>query len=217
MRSILYLIVVLAVAGSIWLLGLSWFVSRMENTVPANALPDADAIIVLTGGSERVEAGLKLLTLGKGKMLFISGVGEGVKLSELLQNASITLPDSIQHEYKDRVVLGRNALDTKGNAQEVTAFASRNKYHRLILVTSNYHMERSLLEFKRVLPDAVLYPFPVMSEHVILEHWWSYPGTRSLILSEYHKFLAVLLGIGFDRGAFETSLEGAGADGKVAP
>ncbi len=69
---------------ALWLTGLAWFVWQ----IPAHIIDDnreTDAIVVLTGGSGRLEYGLELLAEGKGKKLFISGVSEGITTEQLLR------------------------------------------------------------------------------------------------------------------------------------
>ena len=75
-----------------WLAGLLGFVTnvaRMEEP-PVAQLESADAIVVLTGGSDRVTTGLTLLNAGKGKKLFISGVHPGLTLDHLIGTQQVT-------------------------------------------------------------------------------------------------------------------------------
>ena len=54
---------------TVWLAGLSWFIAQVPRG-PSSDPRSADAIVVLTGGSNRLEYGLQLLAEGKGKKLF---------------------------------------------------------------------------------------------------------------------------------------------------
>ena len=144
---------VLALFGGavlVWLAGLIWFAGTIPNDVVDPYSP-ADAIVVLTGGSQRFETGLDLLAAGKGKQLFISGVHQGVTVADLMHQA---------HRAPDRpaccVVLGHEADSTLGNALETAAWMRREGYHSLRLVTAAYHMRRSLLEFARVMPEMTI-------------------------------------------------------------
>jgi uncharacterized SAM-binding protein YcdF (DUF218 family) len=69
----------------------------------------------------------------------------------------------------------------------------REGFRSLVLVTANYHMRRSLLEFRRALPEARVEPHPVFPEGFRIEAWWRWPGTFALVQGEYHKFLAALV------------------------
>ena len=65
-------------------------------------------------------------------------------------------------------------------------------FNSLRLVTASYHMPRSLLEFSRVMPEVRIIPHPVFPERVKQERWWASPGTASLIVAEYQKYLLAL-------------------------
>ena len=101
-------------------------------------LKPAEAIIVLTGGKDdRILQGIELLSQNYGQRLFISGVNKIVKPHEILKDA----PDQL-HPLID---LGYMAQDTHTNALEVFHWIQKNKIQTIILVTSFYHMPRSLL------------------------------------------------------------------------
>jgi uncharacterized SAM-binding protein YcdF (DUF218 family) len=188
MRLWLYTAGLCGVCFLLWLFGLLVFVGSVRQTPPLlSELPNADAIMVLTGGSERVETGIALLTANKAPKLYISGVGVGVKTRELAGN----LPKNL----RANIILGRIAQNTRENALEIERWVKHDKLKTLLIVTSNYHMPRSILELNRRLPEATLYAVTVHSGHVKLNDWWEYSGTRNLILAEYHKYLAVLMGI----------------------
>src|SRR3546814_1991195 len=115
-----------------------------------------DAIIVLTGGSERLPTGLDLLSRDRADKLFVSGVYAGVEVAELLR-----LSRQSPQELACCIVLGYAANDTRGNAVETAAWVHAEGYKSLRLVTSNYHMARSLLEFRRLMPEIEIVPHPV--------------------------------------------------------
>ena len=79
-----------------------------------------------------------------------------------------------------------------GNAAETAAWMRSRHYSSLRLVTSNYHMRRSLLEFSIALPEADVVPHPVAPNAVRLADWWRWPGTLALIVNEYNKYLFAL-------------------------
>ncbi len=162
----------------LWLAGLAWFV--VQTTRPAPEAPSADAIVVLTGGKERVAAGLRLLLQGRAKLLLVSGVGRAVTLHDLATTAG--LDASATASLAGRVTLGRNADTTHGNALETTDFVMQNGVSSLIVVTADYHMPRALAELRRQMPQTSLLPFPVHPQ----------VGWRALI-GEYGKFVAVAL------------------------
>jgi len=171
-----------ALAG-FWLAGLIAFAADIPDRLE-DGTTHTDAIVVLTGGSERLETGLRLLRQGLGDKLFVSGVYRGVDVNELLR-LSRQRPDPLEC----CIVLGHSADNTLGNAAETAQWMKQEGFHSLRLVTGNYHMRRSLSEFRNALPDAVIIPHPVFPDAVKRDHWWLWPGTAHLIVGEYMKFL----------------------------
>lgn len=167
-----------------WVWGLIRFAEGIPSDV-ADASTPTDAIVVLTGGSQRTRTGLDLLAEGKASKLFISGVHEGVEIPRLLEVAGAE-----ETLLRERVETGYGALNTAGNAVETEEWMRANGFRSLRLVTASYHMPRSLLEFHQALPDATIIPHPVFSDHVKQDRWWLWPGTARLIIGEYNKFLA---------------------------
>lgn len=168
---------------ALWLAGLWRFVAAIPTEVKDPAR-QTDAIVVLTGGSLRVESGLALLAAGKAKKLFVSGVYRGVDVSELLR-VSRQSPDSVAC----CIVLGHAADNTAGNARETAEWVKAEGFHSLRLVTAGYHMVRSVLEFSRVMPAVEIVPNPVFPEFLQRRPWWSSRGTATLIINEYSKYL----------------------------
>ncbi|MCJ9428404.1 YdcF family protein [Kordiimonas marina] len=160
-----------------WALGFGLYVMRLPH-VDAQAAPHADAIIVLTGGAGRLEAGMDLLARKSAKRLFISGVHPSVVRSELskLTGADPALFDCC-------VDLGRIARNTYGNATESRTWVEAHGFHRLILVTADYHMPRSLLLFRHVMPEAEVIAFPVNTGRPL-----------HLLVKEYTKYLFTVVG-----------------------
>jgi uncharacterized SAM-binding protein YcdF (DUF218 family) len=171
----------------VWLIGLWRFAASIPSEVTS---PDrtTDAIVVLTGGSLRVEGGLRLLAEGRGKKLFISGVYRGVDVTELL-HVSRQSPDSVAC----CVVLGHAADNTLGNARETAQWMESEGYQSLRLVTASYHMPRSMLEFTRAMPEIEIVPNPVFPEFLHEAPWWQSRRSALLIASEYSKYLAAMV------------------------
>lgn len=186
MRRLRRFVMLLGVLAMAWLLGLFWFANQIPNAVD-DPTTHTDAVVVLTGGSLRVENGLQLLAAGMGKTLFVTGVFPSVSVPALLHSANA--PDTLAC----CIVLGHIADNTTGNAIETAAFMRKQNYHSLRLVTSAYHMPRSLLEFARAMPGVTIVPNPVFAGNVKQGQWWEWPGTLSLIVTEYVKYLAAIV------------------------
>src|SRR5262245_47484081 len=159
---------------------------------------NADGIVVLTGGSSRVSDAMELLAAGYGKRLLISGVHPTTDVHDI----SRTLPDN--HKLLNCCVdLDRSAINTRSNAAETGRWARERGFKSLIVVTSNYHMPRAIVELSHAMPDVTLIPFAVVGDRWRDEPWWTSGATLRLLLSEYAKYVAAevrvwLAGAGID-------------------
>lgn len=185
-RTLTGTLAVLATLAAIWCGGLFLFANSVPQA-PADATERTDAIVVLTGGSGRVRTGLDLLLANRADRLFVSGVYHGVDVNQLLAVMK-QRPDDIAN----RIGIG-NAVDTIQNAAETAAWMQANGLKSLRLVTSAYHMPRSMLEFANAMPDVKIVPHPVFPVHVKSGDWWAWPGTAALTIGEYSKFIAAWL------------------------
>ncbi len=163
------------------------FVLSVSRQVPG--MPEkADGIVALTGGPLRVDDAMRLLGAGRGERLLISGVNRRTTRSQLRRRAG-----ALGAKFDCCVDLGRQAMDTTGNAREAAIWARRNEFRSLILVTSDYHMPRSRLELRHVLPDVKITPFPVTHPGAPAGGWWNRSGRLRLLAGEYVKFLEAAL------------------------
>ncbi len=189
----LYLALRVTVAGALTLAfalaaALVWFGFTMPG-LPADAQSKTDAIIVLTGGEKRLEVGVDLLRQNLAPRLFVSGVNLKTEKPELLRLAG-NPPD----EVAARIEIGYRAANTRGNAHESAAWFNSRNSKSLRLVTGNYHMRRSLLQFGRALPRARIVPHPVVPQGLEPQRWWTTgPGVR-IVAEEFVKYAAALVG-----------------------
>lgn len=143
----------------------------------------ADAIVALTGGSgHRIEAALSILEDGAGQRLLVSGVHESVNISELIATTG-----GQQSLYDCCIDIGREADSTQGNAIETREWVDTHDYNSLIIVTSDYHMPRALLWFRKELGTTHLIPYPVESGIRPRQWWRSWTSIRGLVL-EWSKY-----------------------------
>ena len=175
---------ILLCAGVLWAAGFAAF-DRMARRI-AEPPPRADAIVVLTGGADRIETALRLLAEGRAPLLLVSGVGRGTDIAELGRRVQLP-PGQAAH-----VTLGRLATSTVGNAAETAGWARANAVRSLIVVTAGYHMPRAVIEIGRALPGVALHPVPVQSPAL---RGGMELGTVRMMANEYDKYLAVRLGL----------------------
>jgi uncharacterized SAM-binding protein YcdF (DUF218 family) len=165
----------------LWGLGWVWFASSIAFGDKNAPLPKSEAIIVLTGGNGRINAGLNLLADKVAPKLFISGVHKGASKDDIF--ASWKTP---KNSKPCCVELGYKATDTASNAIEVREWVTKNKIKELILVTSRYHMPRAYLEISKSLPPTtkiVQYSTDTSDFQAWKGRFWS------LTFSEYNKTL----------------------------
>lgn len=184
-RSLRVRLAVIGVSACLvaWTAGLISYASQVPRDVSDTTTP-TDAIVVLTGGSERISTGLDLLTRGLASRLFISGVGPTVSADALVDGAT---PD--REALLEKIAVGAEAEDTPGNAIETAKWARSHQVGSIRLVTAAYHMPRSLRELERTMPDVTVIPHPVFPDQVKFDGWWRYPGTTGLLSREYTKYL----------------------------
>lgn len=164
--------------GFLWFVGLILF-TRIIPSAPEDIDKTTQGIVIFTGGKMRLKEALTLFDQDKGTYLLISGV-----------NPQTTLADLIP-EQKDRVnvTLDYNALDTKGNARETAKWVKKHSIKNFRLITSNYHIPRSVLEIRHLLPDVEIVTHPVVGKQFLEKKWWLNTNTLGLVVQEYNKFL----------------------------
>jgi len=165
-------------------IGFVGFLSQLRNAELKPA-KNADGIVVLTGGSSRVSDAMELLAGGYGRRLLISGVHPTNAASDI----SRSLPDN-QGLLGCCVDLDRSAVNTRSNAVETRRWARERGFRSLIVVTSNYHMPRAIVELSHEMPDIELIPFAVIGDKWRDEPWWISGTTLRLLISEYVKYVA---------------------------
>jgi uncharacterized SAM-binding protein YcdF (DUF218 family) len=200
LRRIGWSTIVLGSAGALALaLGFAWFLWRLP-TEEVALKRNADGIVVLTGGASRIADAIELLAAGRGQRLLISGANRATN-----QNEIVRLNPEFAGVVGCCVDLDRS-LNTLGNAIETRRWAQARGFRSLIVVTSSYHMPRAMAEMAHQLPDATLVAFPVISQRLRSEPWWSSGATMRLMALEYLKFLyaQVRMRVNPDAGATAT-------------
>jgi uncharacterized SAM-binding protein YcdF (DUF218 family) len=178
------LVAVLAIGFMVALIGFVGFLSQLRG---AEIKPErqADGIVVLTGGSSRVSDAMDLLAGGYGKRLLISGVHPTNDANDI----SRSLPES-KPVINCCVDLDYSAINTRSNAAQTRRWVHERGFKSLIVVTSNYHMPRAVVELSHAMPDIDLIPYAVVGEKWRDEPWWTSAPTVRLLLSEYAKYVA---------------------------
>ncbi len=178
---------ILLVVLTVGLLAAGWdfsrFVARADRAVTPDPPNGADAVTALTGASNaRIVAAIQLADSLQTPLL-ISGVHVDTRASDIAKIAGVKLA-----EIECCVTLGRAAATTEGNGAEVADWARRHHFHKIIVVTSEYHMERALLELRRAMPEGEFIPHAVTTTKVRPADWYRDPATARQLVEEWLKF-----------------------------
>jgi len=166
--------------------GFGWFIFNIagdEVTLDTKA----DGIVALTGAASRIPDAIELLATDRGKRLLITGVHRATSSKEIAR-----LTPLYSKYFTCCIDLDRSALNTFGNALETKRWAQAHNFNSLIVVTSNWHMPRAMAELAHQLPDVTLVAYPVISEKVKTEPWWSNLDTARFLFAEYLKYVLAL-------------------------
>lgn len=162
------------------------FVRNLEAYRQAGDPPRAQGIVALTGGSQRVADAIELLSRGFADRLLISGVNEHTTRSQIARL------NPGQRDWLDCCVdLDHRARNTIGNAIETRRWVVERGFDAIIVVTSNYHMPRTMLELDNAMPEVAKYPHAVSPTDMDVSLWWRDAATFRLVGQEYLKFLMV--------------------------
>lgn len=167
--------------------GFTIFLS-FATTQNARELVSAHAIVAFTGGPQRIEKAVELLSEGKAKRLLISGVNTETSRRDLRRR----LPQYARF-FQCCIDLGHVAMNTIGNASETKNWMQKKGFSSLIVVTASYHMPRSLVELRSAMPNIKLIPYAVHSKHINLNSIWTHPDALWLLFKEYVKTLPAII------------------------
>ena len=137
-------------------------------------------IVVLTGNTGRLVFGLDLMSNNSKSRMLITGVAKGVKYSEIIKNRDVK---------RDRIDLGYKAQTTLGNAIETSLWIKRYDIRDIILVTDNWHMQRTLLLFNITMPNIEVSPYPIESMNFTMEDFFQFEKKTFFIYKEHLKYI----------------------------
>lgn len=167
--------------------GFLHFVDMVTSLTPPSD-PKADAIVVLTGGYQRIDQAVELLQNGSGRRLLISGVHPATTRVQIRK-----MTKGSEGLFDCCVDIGHDALDTIGNATETSRWIHDRGYRTILVVTSNYHMPRSLLELRRADGRTRFVAYPVVNSDLKTTAWYADPDALRTLLSEYGKIVVAYI------------------------
>lgn len=177
------IVIIVSILVFFWMIGFFVFAYRINRFENATHIK-ADAIVALTGGRNRIAQAVAMLNDGAAEKLLISGVSKGYSLKRLQNRADVHI--ATQRE----IALDEKSTNTVENAIEAADWINKHSVSSIILVTSNYHLPRSLLEFRAYNPQLLINGYSVVSEKVD-KKWWRSWNSFCLLFIEYNKLLVV--------------------------
>jgi uncharacterized SAM-binding protein YcdF (DUF218 family) len=172
------------ILGISFLIGFAAFTSKITHMSQPETIAAADAIVVLTGGTDRLKPAIELLKNGSGKKLLISGVNPETTKKDIVRAYAIA-PDLAACCLD----LDQIAANTVGNATQSAKWLRANSFKSVILVTSNYHLPRAEKELHRLAGTVKIRPFPLVNSDLRNWKWLEQPDAFRLILTEYLKYI----------------------------
>ncbi|MGI8612273.1 MAG: YdcF family protein [Sphingomicrobium sp.] len=167
----------------LYALGFILFTVTLGKPVAAEA-GRTEAIVVITGGSGRIERGVEVLKSGRARRLLVAGADPAVTKRDLIRRLG-----GNGRLVNCCVDLGSESVDTRSNAEEASRWLARHRYRSFRLITSDWHMRRASYDFHEVLGDK----YNIVPDAVRTEPQFT------TLFGEYNKYLlrrlAVLLDI----------------------
>jgi len=164
------------------------FVDRADKSTQVATPATPDAVVALTGSSDaRIVTAVKLSQSTRTPLL-ISGVHIDTRPADIARIAGVT-----ENTIKNDVTLGYAAADTWGNGEEVADWARAHNKKRIVVVTSDYHMDRAMLELHRAMPEGDFVPFAVAGSKTPPRDWWKDFSLARRLIEEWVKFRASAL------------------------
>ena len=152
---------------------------------------ESSNIVILTGGTNRIKDGFKIIENFKKSRkinfkILVSGTGKGFTKSSLVRQ--------IEPNFNPKLIeccihLDSVSKNTYTNAKETSKWVQKYNIKKFILITSNYHMPRAILEFKNIMPNKKIYTFPIKPRKHNIEKWLSSYQTFSLVFKEFCKYI----------------------------
>ena len=200
LRSILKTICIVLISSILtyFLIGLIEYKDNILSNITYISKKSSN-IVILTGGTNRIKDGLKIVNKFEKSSTFnskilVSGTGKGFTKMSLAKNIDFDF-----NLIECCIELDSISTNTYSNAFETLKWVEKYNISEFILITSNYHMPRAFLEFKYRMPNLKIFTYPITPKKHNINNWLGSFQTFSLVLSEYCKFLVANLRIIFQK------------------
>ena len=155
---------------------------------PSDNLTKADAIVVVSGDTDRIKQAIDLYKKGYAPRLILSGAQKDGPTSNAL---AMHLEASASGIPDEAIILEEKATNTFENALFVKEIVLSRGFKSLILVTSPYHQRRVYETFKVLFKDTevTLQNSPSSYSSWKADSWWERDTTTTLTEKEMGKIL----------------------------
>jgi len=182
------ILIISFISASLFMVSIVYFLNQVQSYEAPIEKEKLDAIIVLTGGAKRIDEGLKLLKENYGQKLLVSGIYNRVSFDD-----QHTYPIRLKKFRSKKITLDTLSTTTKENAENSRLWMIQHNIHSIYLVTEQFHIPRSLLEFKRTMPNLRVIPWPVTHYNIYEKLNDSNGNIFRLVLTEYFKFFGAFI------------------------
>ena len=154
-------------------------------------------IVILTGGTNRIKDGLKIIndfekTKKNSLKILVSGTGKGFTKNSLKKQLGENFNSDL---IKCCIELDSVSKNTFTNASETLKWTKKNDIKEFLLVTSNYHMPRAILEFNNSMPNLKIYTYSITPRKHKISKWLNSHETFTLVFKEFCKYIVASLRI----------------------
>lgn len=155
---------------------------------PTDPLAKSDAIVVLSGGADRTDWGIKLYQEGWApKLLLVGAALDPTSISNAAAMKKVALADGVP---ESAILLEEKSKNTLENAEFSAPILAGISARTIILVTSPYHQRRAYDDFHKVLDNRVtILNSPSGYSEWSASSWWERPASAHVTTSEILKLL----------------------------
>ena len=131
-------------------------------------------IVCLAGGRGRIETAYELFAENYGAELFIIGAGPKIHAAALIKSLPSEISSSLPEARFKKVTVENESRNTIENAYAISQLLkNKPEAKEILLITSSYHMKRSLLILASSLPKEVrITPYTPPKELIRKDEWF---------------------------------------------
>ena len=114
-----------------------------------------------------------------------------------VHSCDLAIPFAVRHGFPESyfVHLESDAHSTEEEARYAIAEIRRKGFHRILVVTSNYHTRRATSLYRSQAPDLTFIAVAAPDAYFTPDGWWHNREGRKTFLYEWEKTVATWFGI----------------------